>query len=200
MADARALQREIRRLITTTGPMPVADYMRLALTHPQHGYYVGRDPLGAAGDFITAPEISQMLGELIGLWMASVWRQMGAPENFRIVELGPGRGTLLDDALRATKAVPGFRQAAVVHLVEISPALRQVQERRLAKTGMAMLWHDRFEDVPGGPSIIVANEFIDALPVHQAVKREDGWHERVVTLTAESILAFDAAPEPLRFF
>jgi len=96
--------------------------------------------------------------------------------------------------------VPGFRQAAVVHLVEISPALRQVQERRLAKTGMAMLWHDRFEDVPGGPSIIVGNEFIDALPVHQAVKREDGWHERVVTVATEGNLAFDAAPKPLPFF
>jgi len=180
--------------------MPVADYMRLCLTHPEHGYYVKRDPLGSGGDFITAPEISQMFGELIGVWMATVWRQMGAPENFRIVELGPGRGTLLDDALRATKAVPGFCQAAVLHLVEISPALREVQERRLAKTGLVMLWHDTLEDVPGGPSIIVANEFIDALPVHQAVKREDGWHERVVTVTAEGNLAFDAAREPLQFF
>ena len=140
MADAAApLLNEILRRIAVGGPMPVADYMRLCLTHPEHGYYVKRDPLGSGGDFITAPEISQMFGELIGLWMATVWRQMGAPENFRIVELGPGRGTLLDDALRATKAVPGFRQAAVVHLVEISPALRQVQERRLAKTGMTML-------------------------------------------------------------
>ena len=180
--------------------MPVADYMRLCLTHPEHGYYVKRDPLGSGGDFITAPEISQMFGELIGVWMATVWRQMGAPENFRIVELGPGRGTLLDDALRATKAVPGFCQAAVLHLVEISPALREVQERRLAKTGLVMLWHDTLEDVPGGPSIIVANELIDALPVHQAVKREDGWHERVVTVTAEGNLAFDAAREPLQFF
>jgi NADH dehydrogenase [ubiquinone] 1 alpha subcomplex assembly factor 7 len=118
----------------------------------------------------------------------------------RIIELGPGRGTLLDDALRATKAVGGFREAAVLHLVEISPALREIQEQRLAKTGLAMLWHDRLEDVPGGPSIIVANEFIDALPVHQAVKQQDGWHERVVTVNAEADLAFDTAPEPLRFF
>ena len=180
--------------------MPVADYMRLCLTHPEHGYYVKRDPLGAGGDFITSPEISQMFGELIGVWMATVWRQMGAPENLRIIELGPGRGTLLDDALRATKAVDGFREAAVLHLVEISPALREIQEQRLAKAGLAMLWHDRLEDVPGGPSIIVANEFIDALPVHQAVKQQDGWHERVVTVNAEANLAFDTAPEPLRFF
>jgi NADH dehydrogenase [ubiquinone] 1 alpha subcomplex assembly factor 7 len=201
MADTPApLLDEIRRRIAVGGPMPVADYMRLCLTHPQHGYYVTRDPLGGGGDFITSPEISQMFGELIGVWMATVWRQMGAPENFRIVELGPGRGTLLDDALRATKAVAGFADAAVLHLVEISPALRELQERRLAKTGLAMLWHERIEDVPGGPSIIVANEFIDALPVHQAVKQEDGWHERVVTLSADGNLAFDTAREPSRFF
>src|SRR5690349_17686346 len=201
MAEVGApLLDEIRRRIAVSGAMPVADYMRLCLTDPQHGYYVKRDPLGAGGDFTTAPEISQMFGELIGVWMATVWRQMGAPENFRIVELGPGRGTLMDDALRATKAVPGFRQAAVLHLVEISPALREVQERRLAKTGLAILWHDRLEDVPGGPSIIVANEFIDALPVHQAVRREDGWHERVVTTDADGHLAFGTADAPLRFF
>ena len=201
MAEADApLLDEIRRRIAAGGPMPVADYMRLCLTHPQHGYYVKRDPLGAGGDFITSPEISQMFGELIGVWMAALWRQMGAPENFRIVELGPGRGTLLDDALRATRAVPGFREAAVVHLVEISPALRETQERRLGKTGLEMMWHDRLEDVPGGPSIIVANEFIDALPVHQAVKHEDGWHERVITVSAEGNLTFDTAREPLRFF
>jgi NADH dehydrogenase [ubiquinone] 1 alpha subcomplex assembly factor 7 len=201
MADAATpLLDEIRRRIAVRGPMPVADYMRLCLAHPEHGYYVKRDPLGSGGDFITAPEISQMFGELIGVWMATVWRQMGAPENFRIIELGPGRGTLMDDALRATKAVGGFRQAAVIHLVEISPALRQVQERRLSKTGLAMFWHDSLEDVPSGPSIIIANEFIDALPVHQAVKREDGWHERVVTLTAEGNLAFEPASEPLQFF
>jgi SAM-dependent MidA family methyltransferase len=201
MADtAAALLEEIRRRIAVGGPMPVADYMRLCLTHPEHGYYVKRDPLGAAGDFITSPEISQMFGELIGVWMATVWRQMGGPENFRIIELGPGRGTLLDDALRATKAVPGFREAAVLHLVEISPALREVQEQRLAKAGVAMLWHDTLEDVPGGASIIVANEFIDALPVHQAVKQDDGWHERVVNVSAEGNLVFDTAREPLRFF
>jgi len=201
MADtAAALLEEIRRRIAVGGPMPVADYMRLCLTHPEHGYYVKRDPLGAAGDFITSPEISQMFGELIGVWMATVWRQMGGPENFRIIELGPGRGTLLDDALRATKAVPGFREAALLHLVEISPALRKVQEQRLAKAGVAMLWHDTLEDVPGGASIIVANEFIDALPVHQAVKQDDGWHERVVNVSAEGNLVFDTAREPLRFF
>ena len=99
MAEPTALESEIRRRIAVAGPMPVADYMRLCLTHPKHGYYINRDPLGSDGDFITAPEISQMFGELIGLWLAAVWRQMGAPENVRIVELGPGRGTLMVDAL-----------------------------------------------------------------------------------------------------
>ena len=109
MADARSpLEAEIRRLIAVAGPMPLADYMRLCLTHPQHGYYINRDPLGAGGDFITSPEISQMFGELIGLWMASVWQQMGAPENVRVVELGPGRGTMMVDALRAAQVVQGF--------------------------------------------------------------------------------------------
>src|SRR5271170_1245969 len=132
MADAHPpLDNEIRRLIAVAGPMPLADYMRLCLTHPQYGYYVTHDPLGAGGDFITSPEISQMFGELIGLWMASVWRQMGEPENVRVIELGPGRGTLLLDALRAAKLVKGFCDALVLHLVEISPALQQVQARRL---------------------------------------------------------------------
>ena len=198
MADAPLLD-DIRWRIAISGPMPVADYMRLCLTHPEHGYYIRRDPLGAGGDFVTSPEISQMFGELIGVWMATVWRQLGAPENFRIIELGPGRGTLLDDALRATKTVRGFHDGAVVHLVEISPALRELQERRLAKTGLTVLWHDVIEDVPGGPSIIVANEFIDALPVRQAVRQAGGWHERVVTVDAEGNLSFDTAREPLRF-
>jgi NADH dehydrogenase [ubiquinone] 1 alpha subcomplex assembly factor 7 len=201
MADAAApLLDEICRRIVAGGPMPVADYMRLCLTHPKYGYYVGRDPLGAGGDFITSPEISQMFGELIGVWMAAVWRQMGAPENLRIIELGPGRGTLLDDALRATKGVRGFHEAAVLHLVEISPALRDLQDHRLEKTGLPLMWHDTLEKVPGGPSIIVANEFIDALPVHQAVKQDDGWHERVVTVTADGNLVFATAAEPLQFF
>lgn len=200
MADATALQREIRRLITTTGPMPVADYMRLALTHPQHGYYVGRDPLGAAGDFITAPEISQMFGELIGLWMASVWRRMGAPENVRIVELGPGRGTLLLDALRAARVVEGFREAIVLHLVEVSPALKKLQQQRLQALAVPALWHPTLEDVPGGPAIIVANEFIDALPVHQAVRQADGWHERVVEIGTDGKLCFGVANDTLLHF
>ncbi|MGA9951240.1 MAG: SAM-dependent methyltransferase, partial [Xanthobacteraceae bacterium] len=131
MVERTPLDAEIHRLIGVAGPMPIAEYMRLCLTHPQHGYYINRDPLGSGGDFVTSPEISQMFGELIGLWMGSVWQQMGAPENVRIIELGPGRGTLMHDALRAAKIVKGFCDALVVHLVEVSPALQQVQQRML---------------------------------------------------------------------
>jgi len=201
MADERSpLESEIRRLIAAAGPMPVAEYMRLCLTHPQYGYYLTRDPFGAGGDFITAPEISQMFGELIGVWTAAVWRQMGAPENVRIVELGPGRGTLMVDALRAAKVVKDFHAAVVLHLVEISPVLQQMQQERLQAFDVTTLWHTTLADVPEGPSIIIANEFIDALPVHQAVKRGDDWHERVVEVAAGGSLAFGLARDPLRLF
>src|SRR5579863_2028825 len=147
MADeASPLEREIRQLIAVAGPLPVAEYMRLCLTHPQHGYYMSRDPLGSSGDFITAPEVSQMFGELIGLWMASVWRQMGAPENVRVVELGPGRGTLMSDALRAAAIVKDFHAAIVLHLVEVSPKLRELQQRRLQGLEIPMLWHAALAD------------------------------------------------------
>ena len=200
MAEATTLESEIRRRIATAGPMPVADYMRLCLTHPKHGYYINRDPLGSGGDFITAPEISQMFGELIGIWLAAVWRQMGAPENIRLVELGPGRGTLLLDALRAARVVKGFREAIVLHLVEISPALQKEQQQRLEALDVPALWHATLDDVPAGPSLIIANEFIDALPVHQAVKQADGWHERVVDVGADGNLRFGLARETLFHF
>jgi NADH dehydrogenase [ubiquinone] 1 alpha subcomplex assembly factor 7 len=201
MANSRSpLESEIRRLIGIAGPMPIAEYMRLCLTHPHHGYYINRNPLGAGGDFVTSPEISQMFGELVGLWMAAVWRQMGSPENLRIVELGPGRGAMMHDALRAAKVVAGFREAIVLHLVEISPALRQVQERRLQELDTPMTWHDGLDEVPGGPSIMIANEFVDALPVHQAVKRSDGWHERVIDVGSDGNFVIAAAAVPLPFF
>jgi NADH dehydrogenase [ubiquinone] 1 alpha subcomplex assembly factor 7 len=201
MADERSpLESEIRRLIVAAGPMPIADYMRLCLTHPEHGYYLTSDPIGTSGDFITAPEISQMFGELIGVWMASVWKQMGAPENVRIVELGPGRGTLMVDALRAAKVVRDFHAAIVLHLVEISPVLQRQQQERMETLGLPVLWHATLDDVPGGPSIIVANEFFDALPVHQAVKRAEGWHERVIEISPNGDLAFRVASEPLAHF
>ncbi|KAA2242364.1 class I SAM-dependent methyltransferase [Salinarimonas soli] len=176
--------------------MPVERYMALCLAHPVHGYYVTRDPLGAAGDFTTAPEISQMFGELVGLWAAGVWSDMGAPATVRLVELGPGRGTLMRDALRAARVLPAFLAAVRVHLVETSPALRARQGEALA--GVEVAWHERLEEVPEGPAIVVANEFFDALPVRQFVRAGGAWRERLVGLTDDGALAFGLAPEPER--
>lgn len=200
MGEFSPLETEIRRRIAAAGPMPVGEYMALCLGDPEHGYYTTRDPFGARGDFITAPEISQMFGELIGLWMAAVWSKMGSPENIRIIELGPGRGTLMSDALRAVQVMPAFRDGIVLHLVEISPVLEAQQERTLEHLGVPMSWHPALEDVPKGPAIIIANEFFDALPVNQAVKSEQGWHERQIEIDAAGNLAFTIAPEPIGHF
>ncbi|MSO68537.1 MAG: class I SAM-dependent methyltransferase [Pseudolabrys sp.] len=200
MEAVSPLELEIRRRIAAAGPMPVGEYMTLCLAHPEHGYYTTRDPLGARGDFITAPEISQMFGELIGLWMAAVWKKMGAPENIRIVELGPGRGTLMNDALRAAQVTPAFRAAIALHLVEISPTLEAQQERMLEHLSTPMSWHPALEDVPKGPAIVIANEFFDALPVNQAVKIEGGWHERQINIDSNDKLAFTFARKPFAYF
>ena len=186
------LERDIRARIAAHGPMPVADYMALCLADARHGYYVTRDPLGARGDFITAPEVSQMFGELIGLWMAAVWQQMGAPARARLIELGPGRGTLMSDALRAAKVMPGFLAAASVHFVEISPALKAKQRETLRGTAPPLSWHASLDEVPDGPIIVVANEFFDALPVHQAVKTARGWCERRVGVAGDKLIFTDA--------
>ncbi len=198
--DLPPLEAEIRRLISIVGPMPIAQYMAACLCHPIHGYYMTRDPFGALGDFITAPEISQMFGELLGLWAAAVWRQMGSPENIRLIELGPGRGTMMLDALRAAQVVPEFHTAIVAHLVEISPALQRVQRQTLEPIDVPMLWHQSLDEVPDGPAIILANEFFDALPVHQAVKQDDGWHERVLVIDAVGNFVLGLAPNPMPHF
>jgi SAM-dependent MidA family methyltransferase len=190
MAEVTPLEAEIRRRIAAAGPMPVSEYMALCLTDPTHGYYTTRDPLGGRGDFITAPEVSQMFGEMIGLWMTAVWGLMDEPANLRIVELGPGRGTMMSDALRATKVKPAFRDAVVLHLVEISPLLQAQQEKIFEQLPVPTLWHATLADVPPGPGIVLANEFFDALPINQAVKGELGWHERRVDVDAAGNLAF----------
>jgi SAM-dependent MidA family methyltransferase len=141
-----------------------------------------RDPFGARGDFITAPEVSQMFGELLGLWVAAVWQTMRSPAEIMLVELGPGRGTLMADALRAANALPEFRAALHVHLVETSAALVARQETLLAEAGVPIAWHQRVEELPDGPLIVIANEFVDALPIDQLVCAEKGWHERRVGL------------------
>lgn len=175
----KALERLLIETIAAEGPMPIDRYMSLCLGHPLHGYYITRDPLGDRGDFITAPEVSQVFGELIGIWAVGVWGAMGQPDSFNLVELGPGRGTLMADILRTVgKAAPGFAAAAQVHLVETSPALRAKQRQAVGD----VRWHDRVEEVPNGPMILLANEFFDAIPIRQFERRAGQWRERVIGL------------------
>ncbi len=178
----------IKDRIQHSGPVPLADYMELALSHPEYGYYQIRHPFGVHGDFTTAPEISQMFGELIGLWCVDYWTKLGSPENFRLVELGPGSGRLMQDALRAARIAPEFLSAAQIHLVENSPLLHRLQQKNLSNLDIS--WHDRLETVPEGPMILIANEFFDALPMQQYVKSENGWLKRHAGLDADHNLAF----------
>lgn len=164
--------------ITTTGPISLSDYMAECLLHPKHGYYSTRDPFGVDGDFTTAPEISQMFGELLGLCLAQAWLEQGSPEQFVLAELGPGRGTLMVDVLRATKGVPGFHDNAKITLVEASPKLRDIQRERLADYNVT--WADNVGDLPDGPLYLLANEFFDALPIRQFLYADEGWCERCV--------------------
>lgn len=175
----------IRARIETRGPMRIDEYMALCLGHPEHGYYTTRDPLGAAGDFVTAPEVSQMFGELIGAWTAQVWADQGRPAPFVLAELGPGRGTLMRDALRAARAMPGFASAAQLWLVETSPVLRARQAGTLAEH--APRWAETVASLPDAPLIAIANEFFDALPVRQFHRTDIGWQERLVNWVGEAL-------------
>lgn len=180
----------LKQRILAHGPITIADYMAEALGH----YYATRDPLGSAGDFTTAPEISQLFGEMLGIWCASLWLQMGRPTPVMLAELGPGRGTLMADILRATRHVPGFHQALTIHLVEISPTLRAKQQHILA--GYPIHFHTYFSELPEGDFILVANEFFDALPIHQYVKATTGWNEKRIGLNDAGDLCFVASAIP----
>lgn len=188
----------IAERIVAEGPISIADYMAMALYHPRYGYYRRRHPIGADGDFVTAPEISQMFGELVGVWCSEVWRSLGCPDPFALVEVGPGRGTLMADALRAIAAVrPACAAALRVHLVEISVPLRRQQRRtlRAGRSERPVRWHADLASVPDGPAVIVANEVFDALPVRQYVRRSGAWLERRVGLDPETA-RFDVVEKP----
>ena len=190
------LGRRIAALIAAQGPISIAEFMTMALHDRQGGYYANRDPLGA--DFVTAPEVSQMFGELVGLWLAQAWHDQDKPTNPYLVELGPGRGTLLRDALRALKLMPEFRRALTVVLVEASPVLRKVQEETLRDCGVSLNWCENFAaESMRSPLFLIANEFFDALPIRQFVKSKRGWCERMVTLDAGGELAFALSPTAL---
>ena len=195
-----ALEREIRSLIETQGPIPISRYMALCLAHPEYGYYTTRDPFGTDGDFTTAPEISQMFGELIGIWCAEAWRLMGSPARVALVEAGPGRGTLMKDALRAAKVMPGFLNAAELHLVETSPVLQERQRENLRGVVPAIAWHGETKTLPDIPLLVIGNEFIDALPIDQFEKKAGRWHERKIGLGADGGFAFGLDPAPLPDF
>lgn len=179
------LGRILARRIAAEGPMPLSDYMTECLLHPDHGYYATRDPLGTAGDFTTAPEISQIFGEMIGLCLAQGWLDQGQPAPFALAEAGPGRGSLMSDILRAIATVPGMAEAARMHLVEASPTLRAVQAATL--TGHMPTWHDSMATLPEMPLFFVANEFFDVLPIRQFQRQETGWSERQVGFDGERL-------------
>ncbi|MFQ5623360.1 MAG: class I SAM-dependent methyltransferase [Paracoccaceae bacterium] len=186
-----ALRDILKRQIRQSGALSVAEYMALCLSHPRHGYYMKRDPFGEAGDFITAPEISQMFGEMLGLWMARAWMDQGAPGRFLLAEIGPGRGTLMADMLRATSGVAGFHEAAEIWLVETSPTLAGAQKAALRERDAH--WAGDLSGLPEAPLFLVANEFFDALPVRQFVKDRTRWRERTVGLHGER-LVFGLSP------
>jgi NADH dehydrogenase [ubiquinone] 1 alpha subcomplex assembly factor 7 len=188
-----ALAERVAAQIAAQGPISVADYMSIA----NAGYYAARDPLGRAGDFVTAPEISQVFGEMLGLWCVQVWHDQGRCATKRLVELGPGRGTLMADALRAMRVAPEFLDGIEIVLVESSPALKQAQQERLREWGDKIRWTGRFDSSFGDrPLFLLANEFFDALPIRQYVKTMRGWRERMVTLTGDK-LDFALSPVPV---
>jgi NADH dehydrogenase [ubiquinone] 1 alpha subcomplex assembly factor 7 len=188
-----ALRDLLAARIAATGPITLADYMAECLLHPRHGYYTTRDPFGRAGDFTTAPEISQMFGELVGLCLAQVWLDQGQPGAIVLAELGPGRGTLMADALRATRGVPGFHAALRLCLVEASPVLQVRQAQALA--GYTVDWAPSVQDLPDGPLYLIANEFFDALPIRQFQRSGEGWRERMVGLSEGDRLGFGLGPQ-----
>jgi NADH dehydrogenase [ubiquinone] 1 alpha subcomplex assembly factor 7 len=193
------LARRLLARIAAHGPMSVADYVAACLNDAEHGYYRHRPAVGAAGDFITAPEISQVFGEIIGLWCAVVWQQLGSPASVRLVELGPGRGTLMRDALRAIRIVPAFQAALRVELVETNEALKPLQRATLAGAGVPLLWSDTLQ-AGSGNVILIANEFLDTLPLQQWVYRGGAWREHCVGVDAGGDLAFvdsEGAAPPL---
>ncbi len=201
-AETTPLEERLINLIKLKGPISIADYMSDALGHPHEGYYMRQTPIGAEGDFTTAPEVSQIFGELIGLWLVEAWQAMGAPEDFNLIELGPGRGVLMEDILRAARLRPGFAKAAQVWLLESSGRLRLEQQKRLKPTEAKPLWADDYADISPGPSLIIANEFFDCLPIRQFERTSSSWRERLVGLDENEkrlALTLGTVPPPPEF-
>jgi SAM-dependent MidA family methyltransferase len=192
-----ALAKRIAHLIAAQGPITIAQFMTIAMHDREHGYYATRNPIGAEGDFVTAPEISQMFGELLGLWCVQTWHDQGRPSKARLIELGPGRGTLMADALRTAKIAPGFLAAIEVTLVESNPKLREVQTTTLRDVQAPLRWSDSCDSALfDRPTLVLANEFFDAMPVRQLVRTDRGWAERMVGIDSAGELVFVLSPVP----
>lgn len=196
------LAKRIKSYIRETGPIPVSEYMSLCLLDPTDGFYPTRDPLGSEGDFITAPEISQMFGEVLGLWVIQSWIDIGKPKRFNLAELGPGRGIMMADILRSVLLDPECISAIRVHLIEVSPALEAVQGESLADIPAHINWVKSLSDLPDDPTIIIGNEFLDCMPIRQAVQRDpfakgEGWQERLIGLDEDGRFRFQLDPAPL---
>ncbi|MEW9804620.1 class I SAM-dependent methyltransferase [Mesorhizobium sp. ZMM04-5] len=178
-----SLAERIAGQIRAAGPLSVADYMAICLFDPEDGYYTNREPFGAAGDFVTAPEVSQMFGELVAVWLSEAWRAAGCPPEATVAEVGPGRGTLMKDMARTLRRIaPDLCAGAGFALVEASPRLAAVQRATLAGAGPDFTWHDTLDSLPDAPLFIVGNEIFDALPLRQFVKRDGRWLERAIGL------------------
>lgn len=195
-----SLRDRLKRRLTTEGPISVAEYMTLCLLDPVDGYYPTRDPLGSEGDFVTAPEMSQMFGEVLGLWALQSWQDLGRPETVHLIEFGPGRGIMMSDILRAARLDPDFTKAVQVTLIEASAALEAVQAQTLAQAAIPVSWAKNLSEVPNGASIIIGNEFLDCLPIRQFIQKDHfagraGWHERLVTWDEDrDNLAYASSP------
>ncbi len=183
----------IHDIISSEGPITLERYMEIVLHHPDYGYYRHDDPLGAHGDFVTAPEVTQMFGEMVGVWCVEVWKQMGEPNPFALLELGPGRGTLLMDILRATSKITGFQKAFRLHLFESNATLRKIQKEKLGD--YAPVFVENIERLPWMPTIVLANEFFDTIPMRQFFKTEKGWRERLVDCQAGRLLFIEGEPQ-----
>lgn len=185
------LAQRIKSLIRLNGPLSVTDFFSLCLADPEHGYYRSREPFGRSGDFITAPEVSQLFGEMLGVFVVHAWQRHGAPADIRLVEIGPGRGTMMSDMLRVIRRIaPPLYETMRVHLVETSPRLCAIQKETLAAHAERLTWHDSFDAVPEGFLLLVANELFDAIPIRQFVKTPQGFRERVVSLGTDGELVF----------
>ncbi len=177
------LARKIKALIRTNGPISITDYFALCLADPEHGYYRTRDPFGTAGDFVTAPEVSQLFGEMLGIFLVHAWQKHGGPTDVRIAEIGPGRGTMMADMLRVVARIaPQLYESATIHLIETSPRLRAIQHETLGTHAPRVTWHDSFEELPEGFVLLAANELFDAIPIRQFIKTSSGFRERLVGL------------------